>query len=272
LTVHDLLFNSMPEFIDSIICRIYFELIHNRSASQAAKIITVSDFTRKELMRFHPDAAHKSYTIHNGISEAFTNMTDETAIKEFREKTGVFTPYFLAVGSLKRHKNFATLLKSFALLKTQATNSVKLVIIAKRDLRNPDDSIAGLVQKLNLSADVTFTDDLTETLLAAAYSGAEAFISTSLYEGFGLPIVEAMASRTPLILSDIDVFHEITRGSALYIDPYSAASVTNAMIKVLNDTNSYRNIVATAYEHSFEYSWKITALKTMAIYREAAGS
>ncbi len=268
LTVHDLLFKSHPEFLNTIIARGYFKLIHDRAVSQSARIITVSEFTRKELEQFHPGAGDKTRTVYNGIAEAFDGQMERGLVEEFKQKTAVRSFYFLAVGSLKRHKNFATLLQGFSKLKAQTVVPVQLVILVKRDLRNPDKSIAGLVDKLCLSEHVIFLDNLSEAELAAAYVGAEAFISTSLYEGFGLPVAEAMASGVPVIVSDIDVFREVTGGNALYVDPCSATSVACAMQQVLDDQDGCQKIVNAAFEQSRMFSWRAAAAKTLAVYRE----
>jgi glycosyltransferase involved in cell wall biosynthesis len=272
LTVHDLLFKASPQFLSGIVARSYFNIIHDRSVARAGRIITVSDFTRKELQRFHPGAAAKARTVHNGIAGAFFERATPAAIEEFKHLAGITGPYFLAVGSLKRHKNFVAMLRAFAELKNRHSDPLQLVIIAKRDVRNPDENVAAVVHALALSEHVVFIDNLTEAQLSAAYSGAEAFISTSLYEGFGLPIAEAMACLTPVIVSDIEVFREVTSGHALYADPHSVASIIRAMRRVLDDKAGCATIARGAARHSRNFSWATAAGKTLAIYGEAMGA
>lgn len=267
LTVHDLLFKARPEFLNGVIARSYFTIIHGRAVSQAARIITVSDFTRRELERFHPVAADKACTVYNGIAAAFDGKRKTADLENSKEKTGVEKPYFIAVGSLKRHKNFVTLLRGFAQLLAKGVAPVHLVVVSRQDLRNPDKSITGLIEKLCLSEHVTFLDNLSEEELAAAYSGAEAFVSISLYEGFGLPVAEAMASRVPIILSDIEVFREIAGAHAIYVAPRSASSLATAMQQVLDDKESCRKIADAACQRSRMFSWSGAAEKTLAVYR-----
>lgn len=269
LTVHDLLFKAYPKFLSGFVAKKYFNIIHDRSVARAARIITVSDFTRRELERFHACAGQKARTVHNGIADAFSGQVCQAAADEFKLLAGIDKPYFLAVGSLKKHKNFVAMLRAFAELKTQYAGPIQLVIIAKRDVRNPDENVAAVVESLSLSPHVVFIDNLTEAQLTAAYSGAEAFVSTSLYEGFGLPVAEAMACKVPLIVSDIDVFREITFGSAIYADPHSVKAVVRALQLVLDDRESCRNLASAAFERSRIFSWTTAAQKTMAIYHEA---
>jgi len=269
VTVHDMLFKSKPIMLSGIIARTYFTIINNRAINQASQIITVSDFTHQELLKTYPKLEHITATIHNGIAPVFSKIDNDKKSSDIHKVLGIQNEYIIAVGSLKTHKNFNRLVRAYARLKEHIRNKLSLVIVTSGNLRNPDTSLHEVIQELDLGNQVIITSDLSDIDLAHAYSKARAFISVSIYEGFGLPVAEAMACGTAIIASDIQVFHEVAEDAAVFVDPKNEQAITSVLEEIATDIKLVNSLKTKSKVRSRHFDWELTARNTLSAYNNA---
>lgn len=266
LTVHDMLFKSRPDSISGLVAQAYFKIIHHRGIRQAKRIITVSEFTRRELVKHHSQTADLTRTVYNGISPAFAKGVKRGSDNKIHATLGVQCDYFITVGALKKHKNFNRLVRAYACLPDTIRSAFSLVIVTRSDLRNPDLSLYEVLRELNLGDQVIVVSGLSDRELALAYSGARAFISVALYEGFGLPIVEAMACGTAVIASNIPVFNEVAGDAATFVDPEDEQSIAEALERAAVDDALVNTLQTKGLARSRQFTWTQTARDTLATY------
>jgi len=240
-TIHDLIhIRFKPE--TSIHKRIFYSSIIRRAISRAARILTVSEFTKQEIVNWTGIDSSKIVVCYNGISPAFNRH-----VKLYKD----ISPYFLYVGNLKKHKNIERILRAFSFL-----DSDEYSLIMVSECTN---QISSLVESIGLKNRVKFVRNMSDDTLACYYKGAVALLMPSLYEGFGLPVVEAMACGTPVITSNVTSLPEIVSDAAILVDPYSIDDITAAMLKILSDKNLSMELSARGLERSKFFSWNKTA-------------
>lgn len=225
VTVHDVFHLAMPQFVGGILKRTYAHLLFGRVACKASKIICVSKFTAQEFQKYVGTDPEKLQVIYNGVDE-FWAQPFESNQRNYK------TPYILYVGNVKPHKNLVRLIKSFETIKDRIPHN--LVIVGKKEgFITGDQDVALLAE--NLKDRVVFTGYIDNPTLKNYYANAEMFIFPTLYEGFGLPPLEAMASGCKHILcSDIQVLHEIYGNTVTYFDPYDIRKISNVILTELD--------------------------------------
>jgi glycosyltransferase involved in cell wall biosynthesis len=180
-------------------------------------------------------------------------------------------PYILFVSTEHPRKNFTTLLKAFSQLKSEPRfKKLKLVKVGDAggqeiDFRN---QTVGVIESLNLSSEVIFTDFVPEADLPAYYSGAEVFVLPSLYEGFGFPVLEAMACACPVITSNTSSLPEVTGKAGIMVDPYDTDSLAQTIKIVLTNSELSDNMIRKGLEHSKKFTWEKTAEQTLEVYNK----
>jgi glycosyltransferase involved in cell wall biosynthesis len=234
--------------------RIYTKRLIPCTARKARLIITNSEYSKWEIVR------------HLGISEDRIRVTPLAASPEFRPRDVVpQIPYFLYVGNLEPRKNVERLIEAFAQMPRR---DHQLIIAGDRWYQGS--AAEEKARSLGLNGRVRFLGYVPRSDLPGLFSGATALIYPSLLEGFGLPIVEAMASGTPVITSNNSSMQEVAGGAALLIDPRSVAEITEAMVRVVEDASLRAELSAKGLKRSSEFSWQRTAELTMEAYAEAA--
>jgi glycosyltransferase involved in cell wall biosynthesis len=263
ITVHDLTFVHYPQGFN-FSTRLYYKLFFRRSLENADMIIADSEATKKDLMQIYNIPVNKIQTIYLGVDEIFKNVTDKKKIKEVKRKYSLPEKYFLFVGLLSPRKNVRRALKAFAQLHTEH----KFVIVGNKGwLYEP---IFKLIEDLNLKERVIFTKYADSEDLPAIYSCAEALIFPSLYEGFGLPIVEAMACGCPVITSNISSMPEVAGDAAILINPYNVEEIKNAMNTIMINKKVRMDLIKKGYENIKRFSWQKMAEKTVKVYERLA--
>jgi glycosyltransferase involved in cell wall biosynthesis len=257
VTVHDVFHMAMPEFTPGMAKRLYARTLFAAVRMSASRIICVSEFTANELAKFTGTLREKMRVIHNGMSVQWSNLPDLPRPHE--------RPYLLYVGNVKPHKNLGRLLDAFC---NNDSRGLQLVIVGKREGFITGDASIG--HKAELHPDkVSFTGLVSDELLAAYYQHAHALVSPSLYEGFGLPPLEAMAAGCPVVVSDIPAHREVFGDAALYFDPYSPDDIYEKLTYVKNISPADRMALAErGRKRAAMFSWDRCATETVEVIRE----
>lgn len=220
-TIHDVYHLAFQDRL-RLIERIYAKLIFNKVIKKSNKIITVSKFSQKEILKYTQAKPENIKVIYNAIHP-------NICIDEYDNDRTFKEDYILYVGNVKPHKNLKNLIKAFQILK-ENDSKLKLIIIGKKEgFINSDTDVVDLSKNLK---DVIFTGFLSQKDLISAYRKAKLLVLPSLYEGFGYPIIEAMYNNTPVILSDIEVFREVSDNSSVYFNPNDPNDIAEKILKV----------------------------------------
>ncbi len=260
ITIHDLYhlaFFSQLHWMK----KIYARIVISQAMRKADRVVTVSLFTLSEIEKFFPKFFKKTSVVYCGVSP-----TQFSKVPEKNEKILSLLPqkYFLFVGNVKPHKNLLGLLQAFQLL-AREKRDVFLVIVGK--------GFGKLFEELmerfgNIREKVLWLKNIPDEDLPMIYHRSCALVFPSVYEGFGLPPLEAMASSCPVIASRIASIPEICEDAALYIDPYDPLTMKDAMVKILGDTHLRQHLIASGKKRIEQFSWKKSAAQHLAIIEE----
>lgn len=267
LTVHDLtpfIVPSESKFGRPTIHKILFP----RTLRNADKIIADSYNTKKDLINYFKIPADKIRVIYLAASEKFKPL-DNQGIYTFKEKYGFNFSFILYVGTLEGRKNIPFLIKSFYEFRKKSQN-VKLVIAGKKGWKYKN--IFSMIDELNLNNEIIFTGYVPEEDLPGLYSSADLFVYPSIYEGFGLPPLEAMACGCPVITSNISSLPEVVGDAGIMVDPYNVDELSSAMYKVLNDSVLRKDLVTKGLNRAKMFNWEKCAKDTINVYREVCNN
>lgn len=254
-TVHDLYFYENPEHTVREIKRDYAALVRKHCALSDA-IITVSEYTKLRLMEILNIPASRIYPIYHGADDYFGEPASENETAQVRKNIGISRPYFLFVGTKEPRKNLPLLLEAFR----KMTEDVELVLAGPRGWEEEP------WRKL-VTDRVRVAGYVTKAELRALYRGATALVMPSKEEGFGLPLLEAMASGAPVIASDIPVFREIANDACLRFESGSAEALLAAMQRLIHDAEFTQTLIQKGRERVKQFSWAETARKTLELYQ-----
>ncbi|WP_116790690.1 glycosyltransferase family 4 protein [Flavobacterium psychrotrophum] len=251
VTIHDVAFEVFPETYSKNFLRVYKFMIP-RIIKQSKHVITVSAFSKNEIVKYYNTAASKISVIYNAVSDLFYHSKD---------KGNVNQPYFTAVSSLNFRKNLPLVLDAFSLVYKKSPQ-VSLYIIGGFDSKS--------FSSLNLSKyenhpAIHFTGRITDEELVMYYSNALGFLYPSLYEGFGIPPLEAQKCGTPAILSNESCLPEIFKDSVLYCNAYQPEDMALKMQQLLDEPGLMDKLVAAGYKNNEDYSWDSSAEKVKSI-------
>ncbi len=235
------------------------------SVRRAARVIAVSAFTRQDLVARYGIAEDKISVVHEAAGPAF-HVLDDAPRQRLPE--GVSEPFVLAVGNLEPRKNLARLIEAFGAVAFEPGITAKLVLVGKA--KGQAGALARLVeQQHGLRERVVFTGFVDEAQLVLLYNRAALFIYPSLYEGFGLPPLEAMACGCPVVASNVTAMPEVLGDAALLVDPTSTHALSEAMLQVLRRDELARDLRARGLRQVARYSWAKAAEQTREVYGEA---
>ncbi len=262
-TVHDLSSIVLSKQ-HSLLHRISHCLFLESSLRRADKLIAVSEFTEGEILRLFPQYSRKIAVIHEATSPEFRRIDDSGVISELRQKFDLPDRFALFVGTLEPRKNVGHLIEAFG--KASNIEDLKLVIAGGKGWLY--DEIFESVKKLGLEDRVIFPGYIPSEDLPALYSSAEFFCYPSIYEGFGLPVLESMACGTPVLTSFNSSMSEVAGEAALLADPMDIDSISEGISKLASEEELRKNLVERGLSRAKKFSWKSCATKTLDIYRE----
>lgn len=230
----------------------------------ADAVITVSECSRRDLVRFLGLPTERVSVIGGGVEPRFVAIEDGEARRTILAKYGIAGRYMLYVGSINARKNIARLFEAYAMVRGKFPD-VTLVIGGKRQWRTAE--IDATWQRLNLDDHVHFTGYVDDADLPALYSAAELFVFPSLYEGFGLPPLEAMACGTPVITSNSSSLPEVVGDAALLVEPHNTANIADAMVQLLGDVPLQAELRRRGFTQARRFTWEQAAQETKIVYQ-----
>jgi glycosyltransferase involved in cell wall biosynthesis len=243
-TIHDLTHIHCPESIRRQV-QLYYATVIKRACRRAARILTVSEFTRKEIIDWSGVPEEKVVNVGNGV---------ETTYRVDGDSYELPFPYLLAVSNRKPHKNEFRIVEAFA--NADLDPRLHLAFTGQ-----PTPELAGWIDKERVTARVQFLGAVREEKLPSLYRGAEALIFPSLYEGFGLPIVEAMACGTPVVTSNVTAMPETAGDAALLVDPRSVEEITEAVEQVIGDSSLRQQLKERGVKRASQLTRERTSCK-----------
>jgi glycosyltransferase involved in cell wall biosynthesis len=233
---------------------------------RSAEIVCVSATTRDYVVEHFPETRGKARVVYNGCEAVYKERDPVAARACVAKKFGVTEPYVLAVGRVEPRKNPIRLLEAFARFRDRTGDTVRLVIAGNSTWS--DGEARDTIARLNLAPRVTLLGHVDYEELPSLYAGAEMFVFPSLWEGFGLPIIEAMRCGAPVITSSISCMPEVAGGAALLVDPYSVDEIAAAMVRMHNEPDLRQRLRALGLVRGAEFSWERCARETIAAYRD----
>lgn len=268
VTIHDCIHLMFPEYLRYRLGTRYAHAMMSSAARRAHRILTVSESSKRDILRFFPVKPEKISVIHNAIDEHVRTPPTEATIDRVRERYQLADPFVLYVGNVKPHKNVERLIEAFALVRRRAADGLKLVIIG--DEITKFQTLRRAVHHHKLHKHVRFLGFVPDDTLSVLYRLAGVFVFPSLYEGFGLPPLEAMACGAPVITSDVSSLPEVVGDAALLVDPYSSEAIADAIMRVLSDASLAADLRARGLARAQTFSWQRSVARTLEIYREVA--
>jgi len=232
---------------------------------RADKIIAVSNYVKVSLMRYYGIPQRKIQVIYPGIGKEFNVIESKKHLETFKEKFGILQPYILTVATSVERKNLKRTLEAFSLVKHSHRN-LKLVIVGDREVIQVP--ILPYVEKLGLQNEVYFPGYLKPEELVYLYNLAEVFVFPSLYEGFGLPVLEAMACGCPVVTSNVSALPEVAGDAAIVVDPYNVEEIESALKRILSDDKLREVMKKKGEARAKLFSWEKCARETLEVYKE----
>lgn len=263
VVVHDLIHLQSKEF-NKPHHRIYANFLLKNIARHARHIVTVSEYTKQELIKSFPAAENKTTVIHNGLNENIFKKQSPAKIKLFRKKYSLPEKYFLTVGIGKKHKNIDFIIRALAPLWKSGKLSVPLVLGGTGG-KIPD-YVNHEIRKQDVVKFIYVMPFLEDTELPLLYASADLFFMPSLIEGFGFPVIEAMACGTPVLCSSTSSLPEIAGNAAAYFDPCDEQSFRDIFIKIQNSRTNRNSLINKGFKQSKKYSWKNHVRSLVEIY------
>lgn len=268
-TIHDMTYELYPETMHkNNLKRIKDDIEY--SVNRADKIITVSESSKKDIMRFLNVDESKIEVVYNGVEyDRFNKTYTEVEKSTVREKYNLPENYILYMGTLEPRKNIESIIEAFSLFKKECASTsknIKLVIAGKKGWLF--ESIFNLVDKLNLRKEVIFTDYVDEIDKPLIYNMASLFLFPSLYEGFGIPVLEAMASSIPVITSNVSSLPEVAGDAAILAAPKDIEAIAKYMNEILSNEELKNDLVKKGHVQAKKFTWEASAEKTYNIYKE----
>jgi glycosyltransferase involved in cell wall biosynthesis len=272
LTVHDLAFLMRPDCADERL-RAYLEEVVPRSVQRADFIIADSENTRNDLVVLLGVKPQSVAVVPGGVEERFARVTDKERLTSARKKIGINDePFVLAIGVLEPRKNLNRLMDAFTALKQRGDVPANLKLVLAGGKGWLYDDIFDHHAASPVRDDIVLPGFVPDDLLPAVYSAAEALAFPSLYEGFGLPILEAMACGTPVVASRASCLPEVAEGAALLVDPDSVEGLMGALELVLLDADLRARLIKQGYERASQYTWTRAAEQLLGVYRMVASA
>ncbi len=270
VTIHDCIHLMFPQYLQHRLGYAYARASIWNAARKSARILTVSEASKRDILRFFDVAPEKIEVIYNAIDEHFWNRPDEGDVSRVRERYQLNSRFVLYVGNIKPHKNLVRLIEAFDLVRKRGLDDVKLLIIGDEISKLP--ALRRAVHSHKLHKEVRFLGYVRDDTLAILYRLASAFAFPSLYEGFGLPALEAMASGTPVVTSNVSSLPEVAGGAAVLVDPYSIDSIAEGLVQVLTDPALAAELGRRGLVRARDFSWERSVARTHAIYRQVAAN
>ncbi|MEO8433068.1 MAG: glycosyltransferase family 1 protein [Acidobacteriota bacterium] len=267
VTIHDIIHVLYPRFLPNRAAHLYARLMIRRALRRADRIITVSYNSRRDLTDYFGIPGSRTEVIYNGVSAAFRPDIPEAERRRVAQKHGLTAPYLLFLGGEKPHKNVQNVVRAFAEARRHHPLPHTLVLAGPMP-RNPG-RIDALISALDLSDAIRRPGIVDEEDLPGLFAGAAAFLYPTLYEGFGLPVIEAMACGVPVLTSSTSALQEIAGGYAYLVDPMDVEAIAGGIVALSTDEKVRADYAELGKKRALDFSWDKAAERTLEVYEAA---
>lgn len=268
LTVHDLSFLRVPDAASASLRR-YLEAVAPRSVARADHVLADSQATKDDLIEIYRTPADKISVLYSAVDGRFGRVTDEIALRTVLDRHGLNDKTFvLSVGTVQPRKNYSRAIRALSKIRDQGIDLHYAIAGGSGWL---EDEMYRSIRESALEDRVHILGFVPDEDLPALYSGARALLAVSLYEGFGLPVLEAMACGTPVITSDLSSLPEVAGDAGLLVNPLDTEAISAAMMRLLTDSAFRQRLAAAGIEHVKRFSWAKSARQLKSIYDELLG-
>ena len=259
VTIHDLIFLRYPELYKRIDRNIYNRKF-KYACNAATRIIAISEQTKQDIVDFYKIPADKIDVVYQGCNPIFLRKINNT--EEIKKKYNLPSQYMLTVGTIEKRKNLLTILKAI----TSANIDIPLVVVGKPT--NYISQVEEFIQSSGLKK-VHILNYLPLDELPALYQGAMLFLYPSIFEGFGIPVLEAISSGIPVISTNYGCFKEAGGEASIYVDPENPDEMAEAILSIVNDENKQKDMIDAGYKHAEKFRDEVIAKELMKVYKKA---
>lgn len=270
VTIHDCIHLMFPQYLPNRVALAYARGSIAMAARRATRVMTVSETSKTDIMRFFGTDPSKIDVIYNSYDERFGIEPNAEVVSRVRERYQLQDQFILYAGNVKPHKNLDRLLEAFHLVRNRGLKQLKLVMIG--DDISKYASLRRAVHQHRLHKYVRFLGYLPEDTLAVMYRLASLFVFPSLYEGFGLPPLEAMASGTPVVTSNVSSLPEVTGDAAVLVNPYDPEAIADGIYRALTDEPLWLGMRRKGLARARQFSWEASIRRVREIYGEVANA
>lgn len=267
VTVHDLAYLTHPHCaLPSLVA--YLTAVVPRAVRAADRVIAVSERTADDLVEHLKVPREKIRVIHLGISPTFNAERDDEATARVRQRYRLTEPFVLAVGTIEPRKDYETLIKAFAAARREPDGPQTLVIAGRPGWLY--EGVYATAERLRLGEAVKFLDYVPDADLPALYAAASALVMPSIYEGFGIPVIESMACGTPVVCSTGGSLPEIAGDAALLVAPGDEEALSKALARIMRDDDLRATLRSRGLRRAQHFTWDRAAAEHVEVYHEAA--
>lgn len=270
VTIHDCIHLMFPEYLPNRFALAYARGSIRSAARHADRVLTVSESSKRDILRFVDTEPDKIQVIYNAHDERFSREPREEDVVRVRERYQLQDEFVLYAGNVKPHKNVERLIDAFHMVHARGFDHLKLVIIG--DELSKSTAVRRAVHRHNLHKFVRFLGYLPEDTLAIMYRLAGLFVFPSLYEGFGLPPLEAMASGTPVVTSNVSSLPEVVGDAAVLVNPLEPSDIADGIVRVLTDEDLRRSLRQKGLRQASRFSWEASARRVHDIYLQVGAA
>ena len=267
VTIHDIIHLLYPQFLPSRAAHFYARAMIRRALKRADRIITVSYNTKRDLADYFGIPGSRTEVIYNGVSGRFRPDIPEAERRRAAGKYGIASPYLLFLGGEKPHKNVQNVVRAFG--EARRKHGIPHSLVLAGPLPHNPARLDALVAALELTGSVVRPGIVEEEDLPGLYAGASAFLYPTLYEGFGLPVVEAMACGTPVLTSSTSALQEIAGGYAYLVDPMDVDAIATGIALLATDEKVRTDFIELGKKRALDFSWDKAAERTLEVYAAA---
>ncbi len=265
--VHDMAYVACPDTVRNKTRR-FLEKSMEKSCKRADKIITISEFSKSEIVKYLEVPEEKIEVVPNGVdTERFRFDISEEAVEVAKEKYAIKGSYILYLGTIEPRKNVQKLIQAYALLKKEFPAAPQLILAGGRGWFS--EGIYGQAEESGVKEYVRFLGYVADDDVPILLKGAEIFVFPSLYEGFGMPVLEAMACGTPVLTSNVASLPEVAGDAAVLVNPYDTKGIKQGMAELLQNSELRQQCREAGLARVQEYSWKKTADRYLEICEKA---
>ncbi len=265
VTIHDLGFLHHPE-AHTLVQRLYYRFFTRLSVRRATHLIAISKATKQDLQRFYDVAPEKVSVVYHGVHPRFRPISDQGMIGRTLQRYGIQTPYLLFVSTIQPRKNVARLIEAFAAARQRIGSASPLTLVLAGKQGWLTKQIERRATELGIADQVQFVGYVPDMDLPLLLNGALAYVVPSLFEGFGMTVLEAQACGTPVLASNVSSLPEVVGDAGLLVNPLDVRDITDGIVRLMDDVELRENLRERGIKHVAGRTWERTATETLEVF------